>query len=157
MDNDHWTMQEKIWKISKWVNMPNKDTFFVTLYTISSKLTKLKTCSAYMNSNTFWTSTRVFTDMYRPVLITALFYEGFTKGYTVTGNKIQFIYIVAFHSLTYTMYTIYKLFHFHTHTHPHTQSHTRQMLRILKINNTIIFEKINRFNYKLQVCVFFEN
>jgi len=30
---------------------------------------------------------------------------------------IIFISVVAFHLLTYTMYTIYKLFHMHTHTY----------------------------------------
>jgi len=45
------------------------------------------------------------------------------------------------------MYTIYKLSHFHTHTQPRRQSHTRQMLRILEIYNTIRFEKINRYTY----------
>jgi len=88
------------------------------------------------------------------IYIASLFYEGFTINDTVTCNNIQMItllpsihshtpctqstndYIVTFHSLTYTMYTIYKLFHFHTHTHSHTQSHTRQMLRKLEIYNT---------------------
>ena len=77
--------------------------------------------------------------------MTSLFYEGFTINYTLTCNTIQFIYSVAFHSLTYTMYTIYKLSHIHTHTHLHTQSHTR--LRILEINNTIRFKQINKYNY----------
>jgi len=69
-----------------------------------------------------------------------LFYEAFTIDYTVTCNSIHFISIVAFHSLTYTMYTIYKLVHVSTHTYPHTTSHTRQMLGIFYINNTIRFE-----------------
>ena len=70
------------------------------------------------------------------IIIISLSYEGFTIKYTVTYNNIHIISILAFHSLTYTMYTIYKLFHFHTHTHSHTQSHTRQMLRKLEIYNT---------------------
>ena len=70
-----------------------------------------------------------------------LFYEAFTIDYTVTCNSIHFISIVAFHSLTYIMYTIYKLVHVSTHTYPHTTSHTKQMLGIFYINNTIRFEK----------------
>ena len=61
------------------------------------------------------------------LIIISLFYEGFIINYTVTLNNIQFIYIMAFHSLTYNMYTIYKLSHIHTHTHPHPHSHTRQL------------------------------
>ena len=38
------------------------------------------------------------------VIMISLFYNGFTINYTC--NNIQFIFIVAFHSLTYTMNTI---------------------------------------------------
>ena len=69
-------------------------------------------------------------------------------------HNLQTVSLSSTHSSTYTMYTIYKLFHFHTHTHSHTPSHTRQMLRILEIYNTLRFEENrNRYNYMfIQFC-----
>jgi len=39
-------------------------------------------------------------------MITTLFDQGFTINHTAIRNNTQFIYIVAFRSFTYTMYTI---------------------------------------------------
>ena len=51
-------------------------------------------------------------------------YEGYTINHSTTCNNIQSIYSVAFHTLTYTMYTIGKLSYIHTHTHQPIQSHS---------------------------------
>ena len=40
------------------------------------------------------------------MIITYLFYEGFTINHTATCNNIQFVYIVAFHLHTFNMCTI---------------------------------------------------
>ena len=75
------------------------------------------------------------------LIIISLFYEGFIINYTVTLNNIQFIYIMAFHSLTYTMYTIYKLSPIiHTYIHIHTHTQDNCIPKILDIYNTIRFE-----------------
>ena len=118
---------------------------------------------------------------YPALIIISLFYKGFTMNHTVTCNNIPLIYIVAFHLLTYTMYTIYKPPHFQTHTHPHipctqytnshfhththphthppthphTQSHTRQMLRIFDIYNTIRFTLLTCWTFvcfQMSIC-----
>ena len=62
--------------------------------------------------------------------MTSLFYEGFTIKYTVTCINIQFIFVMALHS-------IYKLFHFYTHTHLHTPC--KQSTNSLTFIHTLIY------------------
>ena len=73
----------------------------------------------------------------------SLFYKGFTINYTVICNNILFFSLwSSFHSLTYTMYTIYKLSN-NFHTHNHTQDISRNSLSfhyisLMKILHTFI-------------------
>ena len=66
------------------------------------------------------------------------------KKSCVSVTIYNLFFIVAFHPLTYTMYT---LFHFYTHTHPHTQSHTSSEYWKFKIQSDL--KKMNRYKYKV--------
>jgi len=67
------------------------------------------------------------------IIVAFLLNERYTIEQTVTINNIQFIYIEAFHLVTYTIHTNWNLSHIHTDIQSHTPyTQTRTSLTVIQ-------------------------